>query len=330
MRRALVAVFMAATVGACSSGARKTVAPVDATPSSTTTTSPTAPAMPTREADRNGLHYTLTLSTPTVVQLGIVRVQLQVDNHTAHAAPLGQCVLGSIVVTAIRSARPPLGYSCGPGITVGPNRSYTYIARTVAPLEPGNYVLWPQPLVRDAPPPSLLAPLPLHVVANTKTDRTATCTRQDLDARGVVPMPTPQFVTRHTPITGIGIGGVWVDPPVDLRLIKISAEQAWQLAKQQGLVGNSPFGEYRIELGDLKIDTPEPAHLAWLISGRNVAVSNGVDAGPTGAEGVTGPIRPGEAQPPAPPPCFFVTAGVAFDAVTGTLIGRVTGEPREP
>lgn len=327
MRRAAVAMVLALTLSSCSSGTPRAATPVVTAPTTTTTTKPAGPTRPTRVADRNGLHYTLTLSTPTPPQLGIVRVDLRVENRTPRAVSLGQCVLGSIVVTARTTPRPIPPYSCGPNVTVGPSSSRTYTARTVAPLETGDYIVWPQALPRDAPPVSLLGALPLHVIPSNG-DPTQTCTTADLHARGVVPMPTPQFVTQHTPVSDIGISGISLDPPTDLKLIKITAQQAWQLAKQQGLVGNSPFGTYQIKLTDLKIDTPEPAGLAWVISGQHVAVSNGQNVGPTGP---TGPEGPTDAAPGPPPrPCFFVDAGVAFDAVTGRLIGQDIGEPRAP
>ena len=160
MRRVPLTV-LAALALACCSGEHHTAT---ASPSSRSTTRP-ATARPgqvsvnQREAERNGLHYTLTLETPTVTPFAIVRETVRVDNRSSHRVTLGRCVLGSIAVRAPGAVRPAPSYACGAGISLAPGASYAYGARTMAPFEPGEYVVFSQPVAADAPPPSLLAPI---------------------------------------------------------------------------------------------------------------------------------------------------------------------------
>ena len=307
MRPVALAVVAALAFGACSADHR----------SATATSSPALSPRPAatrpepvnvnrHEADRNGLHYTLTLDTPTVTPFAIVRETIRVDNHTRHRVALGRCVLGSIAVRARHAARPPFSFACGAGITVEPGASYTYGARTMAPSAPGTYVVFPQPVAADAPPRPLLAPIAMRVVARGATQPAPRCTQADLDARGVVPMPPPQIVTHHETVPWISVANLAIDPPTDPKPAAVTARQAWHDA--QRLFGNSPLATYDLTLGML--DTPPVVdhRLAWLITAHNVPM---VPSG--GPQGVTGPTGPA---------CYFYKEfGTAIDATNGNELG---------
>jgi hypothetical protein len=127
-------------------------------------------AVTQREADAGGLHFTLTLTTPTVEALDPVRVTLRVDNHSDAAVDYGACEVGSLgVYMPHRPLSGPLrgdDATCPAiGVVVDAGHSYTWDASTVAPADPGEYWVIAKP--NDTFPASLREPLSLKVVART-------------------------------------------------------------------------------------------------------------------------------------------------------------------
>lgn len=140
------------------------------------------------------------------------------------------------------------------------------------------------------------------------TTSTTACTSADLEARGDVPMPTPEVVTHHIAFRAGALPVV--DPPSSTQP-SITAAEAWQTAKQFGFTA-SRRGTYEMLLGNLSSLTVSN-RLVWLIVGHHVP--NGFVSGP---RGVTRPL------------CYVADLLQPIDATTGQSLFIETGDFEAP
>jgi hypothetical protein len=289
----------------------------------TTTTRPGPSVVTERDADAGGLHYMIRLTTPTVTPDGVVRVELRVDNHTNHVVGLDSCVLDDIQILSLDNPRlpgkhfPPVCRGVGIGIFAG--GSYTYRGQTTAPGRPGRYLVRANPVPGDALPTSLLAPLDLQVTATRTQTSAPPCTDADLRVHGTVAMPAPHVVATHVTFDH---GFESLDPPTQTSQPGVTAAQAWQVAKQFGLVTISPLGTYEILLANYSSFEGGGAHnrLVWLVIGHHVP---GAPLGGT-------PIPMLGATTVPSPPCYFSDAVQVIDATTGQSLAGILGDIQAP
>lgn len=167
MRRMAWVISLVMISGACSSSH-----PLATTPRSTTSTATNGPpaklpanppAVTRRQADAEGLHYTITLTTPRVVPGGLVRVVVRLTSRTTHI--VGACTIGHIAVFEPGRRRPSIKtFVCSDiGIFLHPGRSMTYAVHTTAPAQPGNYLVAATEVFDHTVPTSALLPLNLQV-----------------------------------------------------------------------------------------------------------------------------------------------------------------------
>jgi hypothetical protein len=126
-----------------------------------------------READANGLHYTMTLTTPTVPVNATVTVALEVENRTETVQVVSTCGVRIYVVPPSDHSILGIGALCnGPGVEIEPSSSHEESVSTTAPATPGRYMVIVDP---GEFPRSLAAdPFPLQVVGGDGTTTTTT------------------------------------------------------------------------------------------------------------------------------------------------------------
>jgi hypothetical protein len=117
-----------------------------------------------READANGLHYTMTLQTPVVTVGTKVVVALKIENRTDGTYAVNSCGLAIDVLPASDHAVVSFGPVCnGPGVQIKPGSSLEESGAATAPTTPGRYMVivdpgeFPRSLSTD---PLLLQVLP--------------------------------------------------------------------------------------------------------------------------------------------------------------------------
>jgi hypothetical protein len=169
---------------------------------------------------------------------------------------------------------------------------------------------------RTASPPSAPTASAPTAPSTSSTVAVESCTLADLTTRGAVPVPTPEFATRHIDFKSGSFSRI--DPPAAGVQPKISAAKAWQLA-QDFWSPASPRGTYRIVFGYVWSSTVRN-RLAWLIIGHHIP-SRPLSGGPGPVAGVT---RPPE------PPCHFTDTLQPVDATTGQTLFIETGDLIEP
>jgi hypothetical protein len=110
-----------------------------------------------READANGLHYTLTLETPVVVAGAEVHVALHVVNRASRAAVGSMCTFHIVVVPASEHALFALTGGCQGGLHyIQPGASSDSSAGAEAPAAPGRYAVVVEPDSSNVLPASLV------------------------------------------------------------------------------------------------------------------------------------------------------------------------------
>jgi hypothetical protein len=145
--------------------------------------------------------------------------------------------------------------------------------------------------------------------ASSTTFPAGTCTLADLQARGNVPMPTPEVVTKQIRF-GDGLFPL-MDPPKSTEPT-VTAAEAWRKATRFGFT-TSPRATYELLLGNVT-DFTVYNRPAWLIIGHHVPFV-----------GTGGPaLMPGVTRPPRPP-CSFVDLLQPIDAATGQSIFIAAG-----
>jgi hypothetical protein len=147
-----------------------------------------------READQNGLHYTLTLETPVVAVDAQVTVALIVENRTNHPTVVDSCDFRIQVVPVSEHWIAGVGVLCsGPGVRLEPNSSYDDRASAMAPSTAGEFLV--VAASGEFPRSLLTRPFPLQVVAAGDTTTTSTTATSSQPPR---PSPTEAFTVPST------------------------------------------------------------------------------------------------------------------------------------
>jgi hypothetical protein len=145
-----------------------------------------------READQNGLHYTLTLETPVVAVDAQVTVALKVENRTNHPTVVDSCDFRIQVVPV--SEHRIIGVLCsGPGVRLEPNSSYDDSASAMAPSTAGEFLV--VAASGEFPRSLLTRPFLLQVVSAGDTTTTSTTATSSEPPR---PGPTEAFTVPTT------------------------------------------------------------------------------------------------------------------------------------
>jgi hypothetical protein len=119
-----------------------------------------------READANGLHYTIWLMKPELTTSEATEVALQVDNLTGAVAYFRSCGIAGVAISDAHSTWIEWNDRCNPGrFGLAPGDSFSWTPPAIAPDSPGEYSV----TVKLAPgyslPAALLQPLSLRVIA---------------------------------------------------------------------------------------------------------------------------------------------------------------------